>query len=394
MLIKQITGNLDNNDLEHLENKLEYNSILIKEKLTLTSNILNSFTLALRNVTSNIEHISNQLYNQTYINTKELIFVELVFQAETLHDLFQQITEGITFAQNKMFHPSIIDPYTLKKIIDKIPNEQRIKGRLSQLYPILKTQVLLDPITFIITIPTVIPEQFQLIQINPIIHPYQDTCIYPISQTKQILKGSILKQVTHCTFIQEFICEESADIPTNCEKNIINNLENVCKYTKVQCPTKHVMKLTDNVVYIYAKKIDMTKHCNKETWKQELSGSILLNLDDCTYTIDQQSYTRTTLDVQELSAPEMQINERDMTRNPPIIYKPETKGLQEQIELLKHIPTNQQLSHGTWGLSLSTTLIIIILIIFLYLYMKKTKPQAKPNILLQPANTFGVPASD
>lgn len=64
------------------------------------------------------------------MNTKELIFVELVFQAKKLCDLFQQITEGITFAQNKMFHPSIIDPHTLKEIINKIPIEQRIKSRL------------------------------------------------------------------------------------------------------------------------------------------------------------------------------------------------------------------------------------------------------------------------
>lgn len=383
-IIKSISGNLDNNDLLNLENKLINNEVLIKHHISLTTKALDSFHLILTNVTSQQNIMNVKLHHEAHEQSIELLMIELVFQAETLNDLFKQLNEGIVFAQHNIFHTSIMSQTLIQKALRTIPETQRIDATISQLIPFIKISINFEPLSYILRIPILNKRSFEYISTVPIIHSQNHHCSYPISQTLQVLKGESVRLVSNCKKLNYFICEEQSLYVPSCERNLILHQDiNSCNFTTVYCPETHTQRISENAIYVYSDKPQQyTQKCTSGLWTRTLQHSIVLNVDECSYDINGMTLTQTIHTREKIAAPKFDRLEYS-TEFTPIFLEGTSKNLEKQLQALSTLdkqPKKEMFHTNTLTLNVFTTFIIIGIIILICYFIKRRKMPPKEKV--------------
>lgn len=401
-IIKSISGNLDNEDLITLENKLKNNKALIKQRISLTSKILDNFHNILTNVTLQQNSLNAKLNHEIHMQHKELLLVEIVFQAETLNDLFQQISEGITFAQHNMFHTSIMSHSLLKQAISHIPSSQKIDATVTQIIPLIKINLVMESkLTYILQIPIVNKKTFEYLTIIPIIHSYDSFCTYPVSQTLQVLKSEGMRLADRCNKINEYICEELTPTIPPCEKGVILQEDiSKCNFTKIHCPEQYIQRISDSIIYVFSQATQQyTQRCSSGLWSRTFKHSIVVSTDECTYEVNGATLSQNIHTQERMSAPQF-INITIPKEQKPIFLEGSSKEIEKQLQQLRNMPVdkNEEIFH-TNTLVLNMTTIILIVLTFVTLYIirqRRRKAQEESTetpaeIPLRQVHTFGVP---
>lgn len=402
-IIKSISGNLDNNDLLDLERKLTHNEVLIKHHISLTTKALDSFHTILTNVTSQQNYMNVKLTHEVHTQSIELLLIELVFQAETVNDLFKQLNEGIVFAQHSIFHTSIMSQALVQRALRTIPESQRIDATMSQLMPLIRISIHFEPLSYILKIPVLNKRSFEYITTVPIIHSQNHHGSYPISQTLQVLKGEDVRLVQNCKKLNYFICEEQTLNVPSCERDLILHQDiKHCNFTTIFCPASYTQRISENAIYIYSDKPQQyTQKCASGLWTKTLENSVVLNIDECSYDINGMTLTQTIHTREKIAAPKFDLLKYS-TEFTPIFLEGTSKELEKQLHALSTLnkqPKEKMLHTNTLTVNVFTTCGIIgIIFLVCYFIKRRNIPQREvvltpTSIPLQQVTQYSVPVS-
>lgn len=194
---KSITGNLDNEDGErieqHLEN-LDKNQLTLKQTLesqiTLTTKAIEKFESSITNLTTNqlvlrsrILQIEQALKNQKVELYHRIQFSNVYMQintmAQSILQILETLEEAVTFAKINVMHPSIIEP---EDLLDSL---LQISKYVNLPVPVVKEQILnfealitikaywkKTKLNFILEVPIIDTNQYNLYHLYscPILH--------------------------------------------------------------------------------------------------------------------------------------------------------------------------------------------------------------------------------
>lgn len=403
-VIKSITGNADNEDIERLTREIEQNRHTIKEQISLTSNILDDF----QNQITNLSNNQMELYNITKLIVGKTnafyLYAQLVYHVETLNNLLERVSNAITFAQHGMFHYSIIKHNTLLESLRYVPKNQLITNNLLMLTAYLKVQLhkLDNDYYFIISLPLVEENTYEYLDITPIIQPYENSlCTFPVSRHRQLLRRDKVFEAVNCIKSEEYICTKRFTKLPLCEQNILKFEEESCNLTTVHCPNNHWTEISNNLYLIYASSIENIEVDCKDGVKQTpVKGSILIRNKGCRIKFGEHIMDAIETPEEILRIPELKIPRMEQVK--PIYINNDDKHMHQQIQQLRDLQEIRESPHLiiSSNIILMIIMLIIALIVVLGLkyYKKKIcrnreKYDAVPTVNIEMTTRETTPAS-
>lgn len=384
-IIKSITGNADNDDIERLTKEIEQNRHVLKEQISMTSHILDDFHNQLINLTLNQQQLRNA--TETLIGEVGTFFLyaDLLFHVETLNNLLERLSNAMTFAQHGMYHYSIIKHNVLLESLRFIPKNQLITDDMLMLTPYLKVQVqrLNNQYFFIITIPLVEEYHYEYLDITPIIQPSQESlCTYPVARHKQLLQRDKVYEATECEKEMDYICTKQITKLTECEENIIKFNEKPCNLSVIHCPTHHWTEISNNIYLIYAsapEKIEID--CKDGVRQTTVKGSVLVRNKDCRVKFREHLIEAVDTPEEILRIPELKLHELEQIK--PIHFNLDENHMKQQIQQLNDLKEMRDTPRIISTTSIFIWIVAIIIIISVVLWKRYSKKQWKPQRLTQ-----------
>lgn len=137
-IIKLITGNMDNEDLQQIENRLENlekgnndRTEILNSQISLAKESIAEFNYTVRNLSLNqhtlkikilqLERAINVERTKRYhILHTSIVYTQILIMAQNILEILETIEESITFAKLQVMHPSIIQPENLLQSLKEI----------------------------------------------------------------------------------------------------------------------------------------------------------------------------------------------------------------------------------------------------------------------------------
>jgi hypothetical protein len=432
--IKALTGNLDQQDAEQIDarieklqntqNKLKIDTI---NQITLLDSTINKFKTMISNITHNeiilksrilqIESIINKVeihqtdFHQYYLSYTIITQITLMYQS--IYDILDKIEIAITFAKINVLHNSIIEPNELLAEIknlnnhlntDKLPLEPKPQNILIfEKLITIKSFLKGNNIVFMLELPLVESETYQYFNLFPLPIPNNQSFLAIIPFKPYLALGSTKYAYTNqrCLEIQSqnYLCRETRtalikDNPS-CAVQLIKHHQNVttCHPFKTQLHEIQSTKITNGkwLITIPSQTISIVK-CQKSEENIPVFGSYLLEASiDCkvqikskmfeTYKSSQLLFSKVNLPSLNLSLinqspqklfelPAMDLNFVNLEATKDIQAKLK-KQKEELEEMSSPIYANRT---SFWTISLYFLLfLIIIYIIYRKFIVKKSK---------------------
>lgn len=292
-IIKDITGNLDNDDLEDIQNSLAQLATNNNKQIIINQQFAIRLDAIKDNLEENLGHINNTM---KIFNDKITSFTETILWDQQIYKLDYVLTnlnfhldsllDIITFSKNKIISRHLLNEEEMNYIILKlheqhvtIPHELAvlnlltIKGLITTNYELI----------FLIEIPKFRNESFQLYKIIPI--PINNKIIYPKPPTYIISNNQKYTDFyeNQCQEIyQIYYCEKSQlqEVQNTCIPAIINQQIATCNYTQIS-EKEQVIPINDNTIFITPGKqpTEFQSNCSRNTNK--IREPSLVTISNC-----------------------------------------------------------------------------------------------------------------
>lgn len=360
-IIKDITGNLDQEDLEKLQTRLETEHKLIEHKISITSNILDDFHNKILNLTHNQLTLWTQMSHRHYLNNKLSLLTNILFNAETLYELLERLATAWTFANHDIFHYAIIKAKALAEVIQHIPKDQMITLDITALQKHIHIETVQSEhaLRFLIKIPLVEPNTYEYTSLVPTILNSKNQCTYPISQPRRILRSGLqIYQAESCDLYNEYICTKLPTAINECETAILRNEEATkCNTTTITCPDNYVYEITRTTYLIYSKEEQiLNTECNNVQKHYYIKGTILITNYNCKVTFKNKILISRSSTMEQLQVPEL-TGLRPIEVKQPLMFEDNEKEINKQIAHLKSLEFTP-MYHEVIGINIITITVI------------------------------------
>ncbi|XP_055546186.1 uncharacterized protein LOC129730680 [Wyeomyia smithii] len=379
-LIKTITGNLDNDDLVTLNQKISYLHYSNKD-LIMNNNeqikINNQFQDRINNLTKVIYNEKEEIGKLTHqfrtnknmkVSWEQLQhFQRLIFNLDVIQRQLDDISDSIVMAKVGVLSKSILQATEINYIIDKLENSGISVNSDEQVYEFLEPAAFYNGscIVFLIKIPKFLQGIYQQIIVENI--PINEEII-PIDFTHAVLG-------TNVTFVMNDTCvniEQNIICKLQTMKNVSNDMciHRLLRGNPSSCPFKkyngiHEVKSMGNgkiLIRNALKAVQLKNSCSYGP--KNLTGSFLITFRDCSVEIENQSFENTQLDysniLEMLPLQSTLINKsKTIVTDTQILQQLHTNN-RKRIEVLE--TNNHHVSYG------GTFTVIILLIITGYLF--------------------------
>lgn len=400
-IIKALTGNLDNEDLNNIENQLRKNRIDLQNKLSVTSNILDKFHQKLINLTQQQTEYFAKLHHSEYLLERDIMLIDIIFFADTIRDLLMEVSEGLILAHNGIFHPHILPNKVFKDALSYIPASQRVHEDMITLASICKISTFRteETLHYVITIPLVGQVIYEHVTLLPIITIQPDlSCLYPVKQMQAILKYETeVFTVETCHDGNPSVCQTRPFIADNCTKEILNNTPTIsCRQVPIRCPKEYQRNVSPGTDYYFTSETITVKEDCLPPRRRQFQGSLIIQNTKCPVYVKQGLEFGVRNTYETLFLPKLQLREPE--RVPHLELSVNEDVLTQQIAALTQMqvePTAiRNISYSTLVICVIITL-SLVLIFLLYKNKLINQTYAPRNTevreLQQPM--FGLPAS-
>lgn len=376
-VIKAISGNLDQNDLDNIQKDLETVKVAYNKQISITDSALEEYNYQIKKITDIQNNVNKQLVSLSNSLIQQKVALMLLFQAQSLQDVSERLTTAITFAEHHMYHYSIIQSHLLQKTLNVIPSRVMISNNINDIEPFIRvnSRIIENIVYFTLDIPLVKPQIFNTRKIVPIIQNIP-TCSYPVMRKVTLAYNELeAYEVEDCTELHENICQGSILQINTCETEVLwKQEENKCKLVPVKCPDELLQEITPKAIYIYTNKTkEITIKCEKQEETLWIKGAYLLNGENCELSISGIKRFQTKESEGKIIITNLQLNKSENIPDIELTYdaeKIENKLKQlKQIDELKTEKTHNIIQYGC--------IIVIIVIIITIILIKFFRSQVR-----------------
>lgn len=320
-IIKSITGNLDQNDAEYLDNNiniLKQNQdnlkFVLEKKMTLLDKSISYFQESIKNISHNqkiLESRINQIIDT--IHTVEIeetnifefyriyvVFSQISMYYQNIYDTLENIGNAINFAKLNTFHSSIINTNSflneLKFINENLNSEKlpfepimenilRLENTLN-----IKSYVKNNEIFFIIEVPLVEKQPYDLFKLFPLpIRFNKDKYKLIVPNFEYLLINDIhfgysnqpCKRISLTDFLCNHIHSENYYSNTPCEVQLLKYQNNIsdCNTILVNINNMQIQNIDENKwILITNNNVIGIEQCEDKQNKILFNGTYLLEL--------------------------------------------------------------------------------------------------------------------
>lgn len=305
-VIKFISGNLDQEDLDRINDKI--NNI---------SNTNNNLATAINGQVSINDKLINKINNITdYINTHQYIIKEFLkdqssqmngvntelryLQAidrisDNIDELLRQLSEihdSIIFAKLGIIPRYVLHPGEMNSIKNYMRKQNVNIISSEHIYEILKLDAFYkdNDIILDIKIPNFINTTFTLYHLNVI--PINLTKVPKIPSRYVLSKGDAIRYLDRiCTKVEDqFICENSPEEKNSCILKLIEGEDDANCETTPYIPKSTVELIEPGHLLVATKEPKHLKNtCGRKN--RFIVGAVLINFKNCSVTIEDQTFT-------------------------------------------------------------------------------------------------------
>lgn len=404
-IIKSITGNLDENDLNDIHKTFDQTENKINELIKNNErqieinrkfeNKMNIIIDRINNQQSKILKLLTKLGDETTnTNYKDLLIRQHIhdtlFNIELLDRKLRDIFESIQFARIGILSKTILNPNETNFALEKLESQNITIKAIDQVYEFLDIDVFHNNsnILFIVKIPMFLKGTFYYINYESI--PNNNRTIsssYNIAVTSE---ESTFATKEDCPIIENYrICQQHAlvNITNNgCIHNMLWGHNATCPYIEFKESFK-IKRINTNTLLMINVIKPITINSTCEPAIRTVTGTILITFDDCVVTINNEKYdTRKTTgydDTKLISTIGVNINATSFSNKPdiPQLHKFNilNKKHIDEIKIHQNIIRNSTISGFFLLLIMSCSLGVWILL--------STKRQRETTIALNIANS-------
>lgn len=313
-VIKTLTGNLDDNDgqrinqiIENLHLKQNTLQKQLEMQYTLNSNTIDKFNQTLNNVQHNELILKSRIMQLTTIIEQEIqlpnvlftkdLYNQLIIFYNSILSILQEIENSLTFCALHTFHPSILKASELYTELEKIslyyeeqlPYELKFEN-LPDFQKLIQVNCKIDKnkIIYFLSLPINFETNFDLFYLMSIPSKTTEGYVTLLPNYRYFLKSKdIVKSLNNqCTPGKVFQCS-SFTINNNgdpCGKEILQNEEaNHCQHLKLDIPENHLEIVSEINQYlaVFSSEENIKFQCAKETEIKKLLGVFLIEDSEC-----------------------------------------------------------------------------------------------------------------
>lgn len=310
--IKTITGNLDNNDLQQINNDIDQlrshtNKIIRQNNIQIEINtklqdkineIIKSLNEQQNLITRQIIAARNDLNRNMNQNVTALSQIfKISHHLETFKTHLDSIFETIQLAKVNVISKKFLDESELKFITERLEEQNVTLLTIDHAYQFLGIEAVYkeSKLYFIVFIPLLEPKQYHNLLLEPL--PINEKIVKLPSTNAIINDNRTFFIIKPCNNIQQnIICNKKdlLDVSTDeCYSKILNGESGNCTLTSTSTDTV-IKRLTDNhVILINVKSTLLKTDCNLST--RNLTGTFLITFANCSLTINNISYNNREL---------------------------------------------------------------------------------------------------
>lgn len=372
-VIKAITGNLDQNDLDQIQKGLETLRVAYNKQISITDDTLEEYNKQLNNITKIQQEINEQFMTVFNNKIQQKVALALLLQAQTLQDIAERLSTAITFAEHGMFHYEILQSHILEETLNNIPKDNMISKNLNDIESFIKVscKIIDNTAYFIISIPLVKSKIYNTRQIVPIIQN-NPSCSFPIMRKVTLAYDSEeMYETRNCLELNNLICEGEVVATDSCETEILYQKEsNKCKTVPIKCPLQEILEISSKTIYMYFNKTtEVSVDCNNHTEITWLKGSNILFGENCKLNISGVKMFQTKQSSDKIIIANIDIPRIETISEIELTYDP--SKVEDKLKQLKSIETlDESKQHRIIQYSWVTTLTVVIILIFLFKFLR------------------------
>lgn len=334
-IFKSITGNLDNEDGERIQQhlkKVDKNQLTLKQimesQITLTTKAIEKFESTITNLTTDqlvlrsrilqlelaLKNQKLELYHRIQFNN---VYTQINSMAQSILQILETLEEAVAFAKINVMHPSIIEP---EDLLDSL---LQINKYINLPLPVVKEQILnfealitikaywkKTKINFILEVPITDTIQYNLYHLYscPILHQNTTFQLIIPNQKYLILSDQYYSSSNElCKFIDNYFYCNNLDLinlETNqpCEVQLLlaKRPYSNCQINLIQLTSQKVQTLEFNQLLVINpsdKQINFNCKDLSETRILTLGTYIVTNQKNCITQISNQKFAHMQTDI-------------------------------------------------------------------------------------------------
>lgn len=430
-IFKSITGNLDNEDgqriEQHLQN-LDKNQLTLKQimesQITLTTKAIEKFESSVTNLTTNqivlrsrilqleqaLKNQKLELYHRIQFNN---VYTQINLMAQSILQILETLEEAVTFAKINVMHPSIIEP---EDLLDSL---LQINKYVNLPLPVVKEQILnfealiaikaywkKTKINFILEVPITDTTQYNLYHLYscPMLHQNNTFQLIIPNQKYLILSDQYYSSSNElCKLIDNYFYCNNLDLinlETNqpCEVQLLlaKRPYSNCQINLIRLASQKIQTLEFNqLLVINPSDQQITFNCKdlSETRILTFGTYIVTNQKDCIIQISNKKFAHVQTDI--LNQKDIYIPELDYKVNASYNYEIKNISLSQtnldDLHIIKYkleqSKQNLNLIDSTahwyqpslWTILLYVTLICFSIYIIRRIRKRLQESRANPN---------------
>lgn len=390
-IIKDITGNLDNDDLKDIQraldqiqtgqNDLIQNSnkqIKINEQLASRIELQNkNFQINLNVINDTINKILNKVNGYTAFIITDSQLYRLEYIISELNNQLDNLLDILAFSRNQLISRHLLNEEELKFVITTIDQNHVVIPHELAILNLLKVKGIINQnnlLIYIINIPIFNPMTFQLYQLITI--NIQNKILFPTPPNHIILNDNQYMEYNpnQCQVIYGiYYCQQTSILPNQntCIPAIVTQQKAICNHTTTT-PVEQIIQLDEKSLFVSPKPgttLEFNSNCSRNT--NRINTETILEYSCCYVQVNGKIYSNNNnvtfqYELRHLPWNEVEIQRIIPNMNIHDISNWTVDNLKELQE--KHII--YQYHHAT---QYSLLTIIIMITIILY-FINKYKP--------------------
>lgn len=363
--IKFVAGNPDQDDFELIQHNLrdiqltENHIIKNQNRQIKINNILQK---TINKVSITVAKIVKQLKTNGENIGKDVEEINLIFNLDIIIRTLEDIEEQFIFSESNILNKNILSSADKDYIIEFFKN-QRIKLHFEdEIFKFVKCIATLkdDHVVFIIKIPIVENEEYDLIQLETT--NINGSRINLDTQYVAKYKKSIYKQSVKCV-----LCDNTHKLNGGCVYNILNNQAATCNMSKDNNQVI-VREITPGTILLDSRRgVHVSDSCGDD---RIIAAPTIIETENCTIKILNQTFLQ---NFQTISSPQFStpIFGKQIVPNnhPPSVEEIHQINL-ENLEEITNIRLQLFKSQTIGGLAIASITIFVFTLVYLHRYRK------------------------
>lgn len=380
-IIKSITGNLDEEDLLHIQRDLETLRSSYNTQISVTKDSLEEYNHQITEMVTIQDRIDKQFLQISKENNQFKIVFSLLLQAQTLQEICERLATAITFSEHHMYHYSIIQSHILQETLNRIPKEIMISNNINDIEPFInvKSKIIDKVIYFILEIPVVKQQVYKTKKIVPILQN-SPSCTYPLMRKVTLAHTEEeIFEVEDCIEIEQLICKGSVLQVDTCETDILlKKNASRCLVVPIICPKEDIKEISPKAIFIYTNKTtELQITCDRHSETAWIKGPYILNGENCEISLAGVKRLKTSETKDKIIMTKLEIN--NITANPEIDIGFNPEKISRRLNELKQLEKFEtQETYHSIHFGISAIIILIILIIIGYNFYSRRFHYAQP----------------